>query len=718
MTIIDRSTKHSGCTPTDLQDGPNGVLADDSFYETLFNSLGDAVFVAPLSVDGVHAEFIAVNDVACVRLGYTRAELLQMSASSLNPPENKARVRSLGRSIRREGLTTFEAVHVAKDGTRIPVEVVAHEARIDGRNCVISIARDLREVARIERDEARLGRLIDHSWDEIYMVDCASLRIVQANQGALDHLGYSRDELLALRVPDINPTLSEPEIRQMTRPLHEGMESRIIFETEHRRKDGRIYPIEARVQISHNEVPPVYLVNIHDITDRRKAEEHLSYLANYDTLTGLPNRSLFLDRMQHAIARTQRNNTLLAVLFIDLDGFKVINDSLGHQAGDSLLREIGLRLLDNVRASDTVARLSGDEFTVVLGDIAQVGHIETVAEKLIRVINEPLEIDGQKVRISASIGITVFPFSEGVDVYELLQQADSAMYEAKRTGKNRHRFYTASPLKTESRRLRIERELRLALQRGELHVEFQPRLALRGLSVCGAEALMRWSHPEFGQVPPGEFIPMMEASGLIREATVWILSEAVKQMADWPISADFKLSINISSHQLENEHLLSELSACLEAARLPMSRLEIEITESGLINHAKTASRVLHEIKEYGITIALDDFGSGYSSLGYLRQFPIDCLKIDRSFIAELPESPNSAAIVTAVISLAKTLRLKVSAEGIETPEQLAFLNAQGCREGQGYLFARSMSATDFRKYLISAADRVILRNDRPGQGI
>ncbi len=715
---IDRNTKRGRGAPTGLQDKQDQVRPDASLYETLFNNLGEAVFVAPLSPDGVHAEFIAVNDVACARLGYTRAELLKMSASSLNPPENKARVRSTGRSIHREGLTTFDAVHVAKDGTRIPVEVVAHEVRIGDRNCVISVVRDRREITRMEQDEARLGRLIDHSWDEIYMVDCASLRILQANQGALDHLGYCRDELLALRVPDINPTLSEPEIRQLARPLHEGTESRIIFETEHRRKDGRVYPIEARVQISHNEVPPVYLVNIHDITDRRKAEEHLSYLANYDTLTGLPNRSLFLDRMQHAIARTQRNNTLLAVLFIDLDGFKVINDSLGHQAGDSLLREIGLRLLDNVRASDTVARLSGDEFTVVLGDISQVAHIEAISEKLIRVINQPLEIDGQKVRISASIGITVFPFSEGVDVYELLQQADSAMYEAKRTGKNRHRFYTASPLKTESRRLRIERELRLALSRDELHVEFQPRLALRGLSVCGAEALMRWSNPEFGQVPPGEFIPMMEASGLIREATVWILSEAVKQMTGWPISDDFKLSINISSHQLENEHLLAELSTCLEAARLPMSRLEIEITESGLINHAKTAGRVLHEIKEYGITIALDDFGSGYSSLGYLRQFPIDCLKIDRSFIAELPDSPNSAAIVTAVISLAKTLRLKVCAEGIETPEQLSFLNAHGCREGQGYLFARPMSGMEFRKYLLSAADRVILRDNRSGQGI
>ncbi|MHB8562345.1 MAG: sensor domain-containing protein [Acidiferrobacteraceae bacterium] len=696
MNIIDRNLRD--------QDAPRMASGERDTatpsYKTLFNNVGDAVFVAPLSPDGIHGNFTAVNDVACARLGYTRDELLQMNARSLNPPANVERVRSTGRSICREETTTFEAIHTAKDGTLIPVEVVAHTVVINDRRYVISVARDLRELARLGREALRFGRLIDHSWDEIYVVDSTSLQILQANQGALDHLGYSRDELRRLRIPDINPVMSILEIQQLTRPLHEGLENRIIFETEHRRKDGSRYPIEVRLQLSHNEVPPVYLVNSHDITDRRKAEEHLTYLANYDTLTGLPNRGLFLDRMQHAIARSQRNETLLAVLFIDLDGFKVINDSLGHQAGDSLLREIGLRLLDNVRASDTVARLAGDEFTVVLGDITQVAHIETITEKLTQVINQPLEIDGQGVRISASIGITIFPFSDGVDVYELLQQADSAMYQAKRTGKNKHHFYTATPLRTESRRLRIERELRLALQRNELHVEFQPRIVLRTSRVCGAEALMRWHHPEFGHIPPGEFIPMMESSGLIREATVWILGEAAKQMADWEVADDFKLSINLSSHQLENEHLLAELSGCMREAGIPMSRLEIEITESGLINHAKTAARVLRAIKEQGVSIALDDFGSGYSSLGYLHQFPIDCLKIDRSFIAELPGSQSSAAIVTAVISLAKTLRLKVTAEGVETNEQLSFLKTHGCGAGQGYLFAKPMAGAEFRRYL------------------
>ncbi len=696
MNTIDCNVRGQD-TPTMTNRGRDAATL---LYETLFNSIGDAVFVAPLSVGGVHENFMAVNDVACARLGYTRDELLKMSARSLNPPANVERVRATGRGICREETTTFEEIHVAKDGTPIPVEVVAHTVVIDDRRYVISVARDLRELARLDREDLRFGRLIDHSWDEIYVVDCTSLQILQTNQGALDHLGYSRDELRHLRVPDINPVMSEAEIQQLARPLHEGLENRIIFETEHRRKDGSRYPIEVRLQLSHNEVPPVYLVNSHDITDRRKAEEHLTYLANYDTLTGLPTRGLFLDRMQHAIARSQRNETLLAVLFIDLDGFKVINDSLGHQAGDSLLREIGLRLLDNVRASDTVARLSGDEFTVVLSDITQVAHIEAITEKLTRVISQPLEIDGQAVRISASIGITIFPFSDGIDVYELLQQADSAMYQAKRTGKNQHRFYMATPQRGESRRLRIERELRLALQRDELHVEFQPRIVLRTSHICGAEALMRWCHPEFGHVPPGEFIPMMESSGLIREATVWILGEAAKQMANWEVADDFRLSINVSSHQLENEHLLAELSGCMREAGIPMSRLEIEITESGLINHAKTAARVLRAIKEQGVSIALDDFGSGYSSLGYLHQFPIDCLKIDRSFIAELPRSQSSAAIVTAVISLAKTLRLKVTAEGIETEEQLSFLKTHGCGEGQGYLFAKPMAGVAFGRYL------------------
>ncbi len=674
-------------------------------YEILFNNLGDAAFVAPLSAKGVHGNFIAVNDVACTRLGYTREELLKLSAKSLNPPSNSERVRSTGRSIRREGTALFEAIHMAKDGTPIPVEVIAHTVRIGKQNYVISVARDLRERVRIQHEDARFGRLIDHSWDEIYIVDSVSLRILHANQGALDHLGYSRGELLQMCAPDIIPIMSESQIQQLTGPLHNGLESRIISEAEHRRKDGSLYPVEVRVQISHNEVTPVYLINAHDITERRKAEEHLVYLANYDTLTGLPNRSLFLDRMQHAIAQSKRKRNLVSVMFIDLDGFKVINDSLGHHAGDILLRNTGLRLLDNVRAGDTVSRLSGDEYAVVLSDIPDVAHVKMIANKLIDVINQPLTIEGQKIRISASIGITLFPLSDAADTYKLLQQADSAMYEAKRAGKNQFRFYTATPARQATRHLEIERELQLALERNELHIEYQPRVSLLTSEVCGAEALMRWTHPKFGHVPAGQFIPMMEVSGLIREATVWLLDKAVRQMADWPVPENFKLSVNISSYQLENELFLGELSKALEDAHAPRSQLEIEITETGLINHTQTAARVLHAIKAMGVTIALDDFGSGYSSLDYLRQFPIDRVKIDRSFVAELPGNYNSAAIVTTVISLAKVLRMQVTAEGIETREQLSFLTMHGCHEGQGYLFAKPMSGDDFRRYLQHQAD-------------
>lgn len=673
---------------------------EERLYRFLFNSLSDAVFLAPLTPEGVHGNFIEVNDAACARLGYTREEFHALNARLLNPPANRDRTRFFGRSIRREGDTIFETLHIAKDGSAVPVEVIARAVVIGGQDYVLSTARDLRAVRRLEAAETRFGKLIDYSWEEIYVISSEDLRFVQVNQGVLDNLGYSRPELEAMRLADITAHGNEAELRRRLAPLHDGSQSRIIIESEHRRKDGSTYPVEVRVQLSHSEQPPVYLANVQDISHRRKAEQRLTYLANYDALTGLPNRGLFLERLQRAVTSAIRHETLVALMFIDLDGFKAVNDSFGHHTGDQLLQQVASRLRAQVRDVDVVARLAGDEFTVVLSSLRAVQDAERIAQKLLDLIQQPMLLNQEEVRVTASVGITIFPFSEGTDVHGLLKEADRAMYEAKQTGKNRYQFYAANLASAESRRATLEHELRLALHRAEFKVHFQPRLVLADGSVAGVEALLRWEHPGLGAISPAEFVPILESIGLIREVGAWVFTEACAQLQPELSRGTLRLSVNVSARQFDDGRLSATIQKVLSDIGVPGTSLEIEITEGVLVSRSSEAAASLNELKQMGVTISLDDFGSGYSSLGYLKQFPIDYLKIDRTFITDLPDRPESCAIVAAIIGLARSLNLKVTAEGIETEEQLAFLRAQGCLEGQGFLFARPMPYRELTRYL------------------
>lgn len=673
---------------------------EERLYRFLFNAMGDAVFLAPLTPEGIHGNFIEVNDAACARLGYTREEFRALNARLLNPPANRDRTRFFGRSIRREGDTIFETLHVAKDGTQVPVEVIARAVIIAGQDYVLSTARDLRAVRRLEAAESRFGKLIDYSWEEIYVISSVDLCFVQVNQGALDNLGYSRPELETMRLTDITANMTEAELRRRLAPLHDGTQSRIIIESEHRRRDGSVYPVEVRVQLSHSEQPPVYLSNVQDISQRRKAEQRLTYLANYDALTGLPNRGLFLERLQRAVTSAIRQETLVALMFIDLDGFKAVNDSFGHHTGDQLLQQVAGRLRAQVRDVDVVARLAGDEFTVVLSSLRAVQDAERIAQKLLDLIQQPMLLNQEEVRVTASVGITIFPFSEGTDIHGLLKEADRAMYEAKQTGKNRYQFYAANLASAESRRATLEHELRLALHRAELKVHFQPRLVLADGSVSGIEALLRWEHPELGTVSPAEFVPILESIGLIREVGAWVLNEACSQLQAELALGALRLSVNVSARQFDDGKLAPTIQKVLAEMGVPGTSLEIEITEGVLVSRSSEAASTLRDLKQMGITISLDDFGSGYSSLGYLKQFPIDYLKIDRTFITDLPQRPESCAIVAAIIGLASSLNLKVTAEGIETEEQLAFLKRQGCLEGQGFLFARPMPYRELTRYL------------------
>jgi len=682
-------------------------LSETSFHrekkllEILLNNINEAVFLAPITAEGVHGNFVEVNDVASRRLGYSKQELLNMNARTINPAANLGRVKAFGKHIRREMDTIFEAIHVAKDGTQIPVEVVAKIIGIDGQDYVLSVVRDLREHKRLQQSEARFGRLIDHSWEEIYIFDSESLRFLQVNQGALNNLGYSSKEIQQLTVTEIKPEISEDDFRKLTKPLFDGSRSRIIFETIHRRRDGSVYPVEIRLQLSHSEVPPVFLANVQDITERKKAESHLQFLANYDSLTGLPNRSLFLDRLSMAIEHSKRTNTLTALIYLDMDEFKTINDTLGHLAGDELLRQVAKRLQGCARKSDTVARLGGDEFTVIVSNLNNTAGVEMVVKKIIESINAPFHISGQDLMVSTSLGVTFFPFSDKDDVYTLVKQADSAMYQAKRRGKNTFEFYTAQLWQSEIRRVKVEHAVKNALALGQLEVFYQPRVNLLNSKIVGAEALLRFNHPDLGMVSPSEFIPIVEKLNLINDIGEWVLLQACKQLRLWLANnIDFRMSVNVSARQLDSDRFVTQLQKVLDDTGICPNNLEIEITEGVLVSQSEQASNALLAIKSMGVKISLDDFGSGYSSLNYLKRFAINVLKIDRSFVMDIGKNLDSEVIVQAVIGLAKNLNLEVTAEGIETNFQLQFLKDSGCHEGQGYYFSKPITSNQLEKML------------------
>ena len=681
---------------------------EKKLFEILINNINEAVFLAPFTSEGIHGNFVEVNDEACRRLGYSKEEFLKMNARTLNPSANLGKVKAFGRHIRREGNTIFEAIHVAKDGTQIPVEVVAKVIDINGQEFVLSVVRDLRDHKRLQQTEARFGRLIDLSWDEIYVFDSESLIFLQVNQGALNNLGYATKEIQQLKVTDIKPEISEPEFRALTEPLFDGSRSQIIFETTHQRRNGSLYPVEIRLQLSHSEVPPVFLANVQDITERKKAESHLQFLANYDSLTGLPNRSLFLDRLNMAMEHSKRTNTLTALIYLDLDEFKSINDTLGHLAGDELLRQVAKRLLSCARKSDTVARLGGDEFTMVVSNLRNTAGIEKVANKIISSLNKPFHVNGQDIRTSSSLGITIYPFNEDDDVYTLVKQADSAMYQAKQTGRNNYQYYTAQLWHTEMRRIKLTNALKSALQRDQFSVLYQPRINLLNSKIVGAEALLRFNHPVFGLISPGEFIPIVEKQNLIIEIGEWVLMQACKQLRKWLDSnSAFRISVNVSARQLEYDDFVNQLRNVLQETSVSPGNLEIEITEGILVSNSEQANNALRAIKEMGVKISLDDFGSGYSSLNYLKRFAIDILKIDRSFIMDLGNNADSEVIVRAVIGLAQNLHLEVTAEGIENLSQLQFLRENGCHEGQGFYFSKPVQAQLVEAMLLNQARKV-----------
>jgi diguanylate cyclase (GGDEF)-like protein/PAS domain S-box-containing protein len=480
------------------------------------------------------------------------------------------------------------------------------------------------------------------------------------------------------------------------------------------RRDGFEIPIEDSVAPIHNREGQATgaVIVFRDVSAARAMALQMAHSAQHDFLTGLPNRMLLNDRVDQAVVLAPRHLKQVAVLFLDLDGFKHINDSLGHAIGDKLLQSIAKRLVDCVRGSDTVSRQGGDEFVVLLSEVDQSDSAAITARRMLEAVAEAHSIDQHELHITASVGVSVYP-DDGLDAGTLIKNADTAMYQAKENGRQSYQFFKPSMNVRAVERQSIEESLRRALERQEFALQYQPKVNLSTGKITGAEALIRWLHPTRGLVPPAQFIPVAEDCGLIVPIGNWVLREACRQAQAW-VSEGLPLStmaVNISAMEFRNEHFLAGVFSILEDTGLDPRALELELTESVLMKHAESAESILKLLRKRGVQVAVDDFGTGYSSLSYLTKFPIDALKIDQSFVRQITSSPDESIIVTAVISMGRSLKLRVVAEGVETEAELAFLQAHRCDEAQGYYFSRPVDSEQFAR-LLELADQ------KPSQGV
>jgi diguanylate cyclase (GGDEF)-like protein/PAS domain S-box-containing protein len=550
------------------------------------------------------------------------------------------------------------------------------------------------ERSRAEEQLRQWAQVFEHAeWGIVVTLGDGPTRGLMNPAFAAMH-GYTVAELVDTPILDLYPSEIHAEASEHIQLARER--GHHTFESLHLRKDGTVFPVLIDITAVKDATGEVRfrVVNVQDITDRKRLERDLVHQAFHDSLTQLPNRALFRDRLDHALARTERDTHQIAVLFLDLDNFKVVNDSLGHPTGDALLVAVAHLLQHVVRPGDTVARLGGDEFTILLEDIADVRDAIVVAERIMARLHVPILVNGQEVFTSASMGV-VLPTS-GYDRSEsLLRAADLALYRAKSAGKARFAVFDPSMDTSATARFVLETDLRHALERQEFRVYYQPIVQLETGRIAEVEALVRWEHPQRGMLPPDAFLPVIEENGLIVPIGRWVLAEACRQVRHWqrtyPADPPLTVNVNLSGRQLEDPQLLADVTAILAKTALPPTSLKLELTETVLVQDTDATLGVLRELKRLGIQLAIDDFGTGYSSLSYVQRYPIDMVKIDRSFVARLNGEPENAAIVQSIIGLARSLHLAVVGEGVETAEQLLQLRALGCDRGQGYHFAQPL---------------------------
>jgi diguanylate cyclase (GGDEF)-like protein/PAS domain S-box-containing protein len=599
-------------------------------------------------------------------------------------------------------LVGADSVGVLEFFAEEPVEVsdVLLEAAANIGTQLGRVVERTRAQAALRDSEERLRAVVETASDAFIGMD-ASGTITDWNRQAELAFGWRRDEILGRRVADaIVPVRLRATYRDELAEYRRTGSSRLLnhrIETSALHRDGHEFPIELTMWAVTSETETRFSAFVHDITERKRTEEALTRQALYDSLTGLPNRALFYDRLQHALTHAERRPTSLAVLFLDLDRFKVINDSLGHDVGNEVLIATGERLRNIARSSDTVCRLGGDEFVVLAEDVENVAEARAIARRMEEVVAVPhLLADGTTVTVTVSIGIAMG--SEDAAVDHLVRDADTAMYRAKELGRGRHEVFDEELRARAVRRLGVERELRRALEHDTLRLQYQPVLDLNTGETVAVEALLRCQAPDGTLLLPHSFLEVAEDSGLIVPIGNWVLRAACEQLAEWQRSMSGRpvhMAVNVSARQLATEGLIDLLSEILEETGADPGCLQIEITETALIDAGETTTTTIQALKDLGVLLAIDDFGTGYSSLTYLRRFPLDAVKVDRSFVASMADDPDDLAIVTAVVSLGWSLGLTVVAEGVETAEQVETLRYLGCHLVQGYYVGRPVDAAD-----------------------
>ncbi|MHB1174286.1 MAG: putative bifunctional diguanylate cyclase/phosphodiesterase [Sulfuriferula sp.] len=547
----------------------------------------------------------------------------------------------------------------------------------------------------IQESEERYRALVEQASDGIFITDNRE-RFLDVNNSACDMLGLSRKYMLARHIQDVMPEEEYVKFTQIRHRLKAG--ETLLNEWHMKCSDGSLIPVEVSAKIlSDGRIQGI----ARNISERKQHETQLVHLANHDSLTGLPNRSLFQDRLQQALMKARRNGLKVAVLFCDLDRFKRINDSLGHDVGDQLLQTVAGRLLGSVRESDTVARLGGDEFAIILDDFATEDAVSGIAQKILYTLARPLAITTLNLSTTSSIGISFFP-EDGDTAQALLKNADAAMYLAKARGKNNFQFYSQGIASDALEHLNLEINLRLALEREELVLHYQPQVDLKSGRVIGVEALLRWRRPAGDMTLPAQLIPLAEETGLIGPIGKWVLRTACLQNKAWQDAGlpGMRVAVNLSAKQFMHQDLVQIVERALDETGLEARYLELEITESSLMQKSEDAVVTLGKLKAMGVHLSIDDFGTGYSSLSYLQRFPIDTLKIDQSFVYDIATNQASAVITQAVIALAHTMKLRVIAEGVETASQIAFLAENRCDAMQGYYVSHPLPADGLAAFL------------------
>ena len=652
------------------------------------------------------ARIVYVNEATCRNYGYAKKELLAKSIFDIDPGSSPEMWPKHWEQLQQRGSFIFETTHSHKNGIVFPIEVSTKSVTFEGRDLVVAFIRDVTERKQAEKKLLITQFVSDQAPDYIIWVD-ESARIVYANAAACREYGYTAEEMLELHVPDINPASTFDNWPNQWRRLQQ--EGHLHFETIHRRRDGSIFPIEVTANVVNFEGKELNIAFMKNITDRKAADEEIQRLAFYDPLTNMPNRRLLMDRLQHAMATSLRSGLKSALLFIDLDHFKTLNDTLGHDIGDLLLKQVAQRLSSCVREGDTVARLGGDEFMLIMEGLSErlvdaASQTELIGKKILSNLGKPYRLAGHLYRSTPSIGATVFDEKQ-TSMEELMKQADIAMYQAKKSGRNTLCFFDPEMQVSVQAHAALESELRQAIERRDFQLYYH--VQVDGANrILGAEALIRWIHSERGLILPADFIPLAEETGLILPIGEWVLETACAQLKLWQqdeLTRNFVLAVNMSARQFRQAEFVAQVRAAIRRHAIDPRLLKLELTESLLLHDIEDIISTMNALHDVGVLFSLDDFGTGYSSLQYLKRLPFDQVKIDQSFVRDIVTDPSDKAIVKTIIAIAHTLDLEVIAEGVETGQQLKILQSMGCTNFQGYLFSKPVTPEMFEAILKQA---------------